>query len=201
MPLSVSNPPGWVACFESDHGPILGGHPLQPLTRTLTDALPYRPTSRLSYPDAGGIDLRASSLAKRRGRWVGVGLGECPVRVRFHDDSHQMTERTDLITSDRCDQLSSFGDDTESSGHLPSGELMVKLTYNRVPCGENLPRHHQGLVEPTKPGHQTRSNSTLSPLNPGPVEGRDPMGTTQPESQAFQNRRVHTCGGGSQGGL
>ena len=36
-------------------------------------------------------------------------MGECPVRVRFHDVSHQMTERTDLITSDRYDQLSRFG--------------------------------------------------------------------------------------------
>ena len=99
-----------------------------------------RPTGRLSHPDAGGSDLRAPLLAKRRGRWVGEGLGECPGRVRFHDDSHQMTERTDLITSDRCDQLPSFGDEIESSTHLPSGLLMVKLTYNRVLCGENRSR-------------------------------------------------------------
>ncbi len=140
MPLSVSCPPGWVACFEFHHGPILGGPPLQPLIRILTETLPYRPASRLSPPDAGGKNLRAPSLAKRRGRWVGEGLGECPVRVRFHDDSYQMTERTDLINSDRCDQLSSFGDEIGSSTHLPSGLLMVKLTYNRVLCGENLPQ-------------------------------------------------------------
>ena len=154
MPLSVSCPPGWVACFESHHGPILGGHPLQPLTRTLTDALSHRPTSRFFHPDAGGNDLRAPSLAKRRGRWVGEGLGECPVRVRFHDASHQMTEGTDLITSNRCDQLSSFGDETESSTHLPSGLLMVKLTYNRVLCGENLPRRSPRI---------SRANQTRKP--------------------------------------
>ena len=140
MLLSVSCPSGWVACFEFHHGPILGGPPLQPLTRILTETLPYRPASRLSPPDAGGNDLRALSLARWRGRWVGEGLGECPVRVRFHDDSHQMTERTDLINSDRYDQLSSFGDDIESSVHLPPGLLMVKLTYQRVLCGKTLPR-------------------------------------------------------------
>jgi hypothetical protein len=67
-------------------------------------------------------------------------LGECPGRVRFHDDSHQKTERTDLITSNGCDRLSSFGDTTESSTHLPSDRLIGKLTYNRVLCRENPPR-------------------------------------------------------------
>lgn len=137
MLLSVSCPPDRVACLESHLGPILGGHPLQPLTRTLTDVLLHRPTSRLSPPDAGGKDFRAPLLAKRSGRRVGDGLGECPVRVRFHDDSHQMTERTDLITSDH---LSNFGDETESSTRLPSGLLWVKLTYNRLLRVENLPR-------------------------------------------------------------
>ncbi len=51
-----------------------------------------------------------------------------------------MTEGRDLITSDRCDRLSSFGDDIEGSVHLRSGLLMVKLTYNRVLCREHLPR-------------------------------------------------------------
>ncbi len=93
-------------------------------------------------------------MVKRRGRWVGEGLGECPVRVRFHDVSHQMTERTDLITSDRYDQLSRFGEKTESSGHLPSGLLEVKLTYNRVLCGENLPRRSTWI---------SRANQTRTP--------------------------------------
>jgi hypothetical protein len=154
MLLSVSSPPGWVACFQFHHGPILGDHPLQPLTRTLIETLPHRPTSRLSHPDAGGNDLRASSLAIRAGRWVGEGLGECPVRVRFHDDSHQKTERTDLITSDRCDRLSSFGDEIDSSTHLPSGLLMVKLTYNRVLGGENLPGRSPRI---------SRANQTRTP--------------------------------------
>lgn len=140
MLLSVSCPPDRVACLESHLGPILGDHPLQPLTRTLTDVLLHRLSSRLSPPDTGGKDFRAPLLAKRSGRRVGDGLGECPVRVRFHDDSHQMTQRTDLITCDRRDRLSSFGDETESSTRLPSGLLWVKLTYNRVLRVENLPR-------------------------------------------------------------
>jgi len=111
-----------------------------------------RPTSRLSHPDAGGNDLRAPLLAKRRGRWVGEGLGECPGRVRFHDDSHQKTERTDLITSDRYDQLSGFGDDIESSGRLPSG--LLKVICNRVLCGENLPRRSPRI---------SRANQTRTP--------------------------------------
>ena len=76
------------------------------------------------------------------------------MRVRFHDDSHQMTEETDLMTSDCSDQLSSFGDDIESSVHLPSGLLMVKLTYNRVLCRENLPRRSPRI---------SRANQTRTP--------------------------------------
>ena len=121
------------------------------------DAPSHRPTSRLSHPDAGGNDLRALSLARWRGRWVGEGLGECPGRVRFHDDSHQMTERTDLITSDRCNRLSSFGAETESSSHLPPGLLMVKLTYNRVLCVENLPRRSPRISR----ANQTRTTDQI----------------------------------------
>ncbi len=113
---------------------------------------PYQPTSRLSHPDAGDDDLRTLLLAKRRGRWVGEGLGECPGRVRFHDDSHQKTERTDLITSDRYDQPSSFGDTTESSTRLPSG--LLKVICNRVLCGENLPRRSPRI---------SRANQTRTP--------------------------------------
>ena len=80
--------------------------------------------------------------------------GEGPGRVRFHDDSHQMTERTDLMTSDRCDRLSSFGDDIECSTRLPSGLLVVKLTYNRVLCGENLQRRSPWI---------SRANQTRTP--------------------------------------
>lgn len=65
-----------------------------------------------------------------------------------------MTERTDLITSDRCDQLSSFGDKTESSTRLPSRLLMVKLTYNRVLCRENLLRRSPRI---------SRANQTRTP--------------------------------------
>lgn len=151
--LCPAHPAGWRAS-NSHHGSILGCHPLQPLTRTLTDALSHRPTSRLSPPDAGGDDLRGLSLAGRRGRWVGEGLGACPVRVRFHDDRHQMAERTDLITGDRCDRLSGFGDEIESFTRLPSGLLMVKLTYNRVLCGENLPRRSPRI---------SRANQTRTP--------------------------------------
>ena len=121
------------------------------------DPLPHPPASRLSHPDAGGNDLRALSLARWRGRWVGEGLGECPVRVRIHDDSHQMTERTNLITSNRCDQLSSFEDTIESSTHLPSGLLMVKLTYNRVLCVENLPRRSPRISR----ANQTRTTDQI----------------------------------------
>ena len=123
-----------------------------------------RPTGRLSHPDAGGNDLRPLSLAKRRGRWVGEGLGECPGRVRFHDDSHQMTERTDLITSDRCDQLSSFGYKIESSTRLRSGLLMVKLTYNRVLRRENLPRRSPriGRANQTRTPDQIQFDSLAS---------------------------------------
>lgn len=115
---------------------------------------PYQPTSRLSHPDAGGNDLRAPLLAKRRGRWVGEGLGECRVRVRFHDDSHQKTERTDLITDDRCDQLSMFGDETERCTPLASGLLMVKLMCNRVLRREDLPRRSPRI---------SRANQTRTP--------------------------------------
>ena len=121
------------------------------------DPLPHPPASRLSHPDAGGNDLRALSLARWRGRWVGEGLGECPGRVRFHDDSHQMTERTDLITSDRCNQLSRLGAETESSGHPPPGLLMVKLTYNRVLCVENPPRRSPRISR----ANQTRTTDQI----------------------------------------
>ena len=120
------------------------------------DPLPHPPTSRLSHPDAGGNDLWALLLARWRGRWVGEGLGECPGRVRFHDDSRQ-TERTDLITSDRGDQLSSFGAETQSSTHRPSGLLMVKLTYNRVLCRENLPRRSPRISR----ANQTRTTDQI----------------------------------------
>ncbi len=65
-----------------------------------------------------------------------------------------MTERTDLIISDRCDQLSMFGDDTESSTHLPSGLLMVKLMCNRVLRREDLPRRSPRI---------SRANQTRTP--------------------------------------
>ena len=84
-------------------------------------------------------------------------MGECPGRVRFHDDSHQMTERTDLITSDRCDQLSSFGYKIESSTRLRSGLLMVKLTYNRVLRRENLPRRSPRIGR----ANQTRTTDQI----------------------------------------
>ena len=91
------------------------------------------------------------------------------MRVRFHDDSHQMTERTDLITSDRCDQLSSFGDEIESSTHLPSGLLIVKLTYNRVLCRENLPRRSPwiGRANQTRTPNQIQFDSFASEPNSG----------------------------------
>ena len=85
------------------------------------------------------------------------GLGECPGRVRFHDASHQMTEGTDLRTSDRCDQLSSFGAETQSSTHRPSGLLMVKLTYNRVLCRQNLARRSPRISR----ANQTRTTDQI----------------------------------------
>ena len=140
MLLSVSCPPDWATCFEFSSWPDLGWPP-SPTAHQNPHRNTLAPARESSFSSGCGCsDFRAPSLAKRKGRWVGEGLGECPVRVRFHDDGHQMTERTDLITSECYDRLSSFGDDIESSTRLPSGLLIVKLTYDRVLCVENLAR-------------------------------------------------------------
>jgi hypothetical protein len=154
MSLSVSCPPGWVACFD----PIMARSWVATLSNHSPEPSPKH--SRVGPRVVFVLRMRVLTILGLHcwlnGEDAGLERGwvSPQVRVRFHDDSHQMTEGTDLITSDRCDQLSSFGNDIESSTRLPSGLLMVKLSYNRVLCGENLPRRSPRI---------SRANQTRTP--------------------------------------